>query len=99
MAAMPTETKEHGGSSALAKSRKLQEAQEIKKWSNVSFLYAEHMLKTVLPFSLKGFYLVSGRKNTFLTRKQRKLLPGWLLIGVNWGNDELPFNFVQLHDA
>lgn len=69
---------------------------KFKKVKTSSFLY-EHMLKTVLPFSVKGFIWYQGEANTSRSEEQRKLFPAMVADWrQSWGNDELPFYFVQL---
>lgn len=57
----------------------------------------ERMLKTVIPFPVKGFIWYQGSANTGRYEEQKRLLPAmandWR---KSWGNDELPFYFVQL---
>ncbi|VGO21985.1 sialate O-acetylesterase [Pontiella sulfatireligans] len=80
------------------------EAQEEKNRQNPksmkvnasSHLY-ERMLKTVIPFPVKGFIWYQGSANIGRFEEQKSLLPAmvddWR---KSWGNDELPFFFVQL---
>lgn len=66
------------------------------KVNRSSHLY-ERMLKTVIPFPVKGFIWYQGSANTGRDEEQKRLLPAmandWR---KSWGNDELPFYFVQL---
>ncbi len=61
-----------------------------------SYLY-ESMIKTVMPFPVKGFIWYQGSANISRFEEQKRLLPAmaddWR---KSWGNDELPFYFVQL---
>lgn len=66
------------------------------KVNRSSYLY-ERMLKTVIPFPVKGFIWYQGSANIGRFEEQKRLLPAmandWR---KSWGNDELPFYFVQL---
>ena len=55
------------------------------------------MLKTVMPFAVKGFIWYQGSANVARAEEQKKLFPAMVKDWrKSWGNDNLPFYFVQL---
>lgn len=61
-----------------------------------SYLY-NRMLKTVMPFPVKGFIWYQGEANAGRAEEQKKLLPAMVADWRNtWGDESLPFYFVQL---
>jgi sialate O-acetylesterase len=63
---------------------------------NGSYLYTR-MLKTVMPFPIKGFIWYQGEGNASRAEEQKRLLPAMIRDWRRtWQNDNLPFFFVQL---
>lgn len=61
-----------------------------------SVLYTR-MLKTVMPFAVKGFIWYQGEGNASRADEQKKLFPAMVADWRNsWGDPSLPFYFVQL---
>ena len=69
---------------------------EHPKQNTSSFLY-NRMVKSVLPFPVKGFIWYQGEGNAGRPEEQKKLFPAMVNDWrKSWGNEELPFYFVQL---
>jgi sialate O-acetylesterase len=63
---------------------------------NASYLY-NRMLKTVMPFGVKGFLWYQGEGNSGRADEQKRLLPAMIQDWrKSWGDESLPFYFVQL---
>jgi sialate O-acetylesterase len=63
---------------------------------NASYLY-NRMLKTVMPFAVKGFLWYQGEGNAGRAEEQKRLLPAMIRDWrEKWGGESLPFYFVQL---
>jgi sialate O-acetylesterase len=63
---------------------------------NASYLY-NRMLKTVIPYAVRGFLWYQGEGNARRADEQTRLLPAMIQDWrKSWGNDSLPFYFVQL---
>lgn len=61
-----------------------------------SYLY-NRMLKTVMPFAVKGFLWYQGEGNAGRAEEQKRLLPAMIQDWrKSWGDESLPFYFVQL---
>jgi sialate O-acetylesterase len=61
-----------------------------------SYLH-DRMLKTVMPFPVKGFLWYQGEGNAGRAREQTELFPAMVADWrKSWGNQNLPFFFVQL---
>lgn len=61
-----------------------------------SHLY-NRMLKTVLPFGIKGFIWYQGESNASRAEEQKKLFPAMVNDWrKSWGDETLPFYIVQL---
>lgn len=61
-----------------------------------SYLH-DRMLKTVMPFPVKGFIWYQGEGNSGRATEQTELFPAMVTDWrKSWGNDKLPFYFVQL---
>lgn len=64
--------------------------------THASYLY-NRMLKTVLPFAVKGFLWYQGEGNAGRAEEQKRLLPAMIRDWrEKWGDETLPFYFVQL---
>jgi sialate O-acetylesterase len=69
---------------------------EHSKRNTSSFLY-NRMVKSVLPFQVKGFIWYQGEGNAGRPEEQKELFPAMVNDWrKSWGNKELPFYFVQL---
>jgi sialate O-acetylesterase len=63
---------------------------------HASYLY-NRMLKTVMPFAVKGFLWYQGEGNAGRAEEQKRLLPAMIQDWrKSWGDESLPFYFVQL---
>ena len=61
-----------------------------------SYLY-ERMVKPIIPFPIKGILWYQGEGNAGRAEEQKKLLPAMVADWrKSWGNEQLPFFFVQL---
>lgn len=61
-----------------------------------SFLH-ERMLKTVMPFAIKGFLWYQGESNAGRAEEQKRLLPAMIRDWrKSWDDETLPFYMVQL---
>ncbi|VGO21968.1 sialate O-acetylesterase [Pontiella sulfatireligans] len=64
---------------------------------NTSSELYNRMLKTVMPFPVKGFIWYQGEGNASRAEEQKALFPNMVADWrKSWGNDELPFYIVQL---
>jgi len=64
---------------------------------NTSSHLHNRMLKTVMPFPVKGFIWYQGEGNAWRAEEQKRLFPAMVRNWRrSWGNDELPFYIVQL---
>lgn len=76
--------------------KRLLKKADYPKRNTSSFLY-NRMLKTVMPFAVKGFIWYQGSANVARAEEQKKLFPSMVKDWrKSWGNDNLPFYFVQL---
>jgi sialate O-acetylesterase len=63
---------------------------------NGSYLY-NRMLKTIMPFAVRGFLWYQGEGNAGRAEEQKRLLPAMIQDWrKSWGGELLPFYFVQL---
>ncbi len=63
---------------------------------NASYLY-NRMLKTIMPFAVRGFLWYQGEGNAGRAEEQKRLLPAMIQDWrKRWGGELLPFYFVQL---
>jgi len=63
---------------------------------NASYLY-NRMVKTVMPFAVRGFLWYQGEGNAGRSEEQKRLLPAMIQDWrKSWGDESLPFYFVQL---
>ncbi len=66
------------------------------KRNTSSYLY-NRMIKSVMPFPVKGFIWYQGEGNAGRASEQKKLFPAMVNDWrKSWGDEELPFYFVQL---
>lgn len=64
--------------------------------NNASYLY-NRMLKTVIPFPVRGFIWYQGSANAGRAEDQKKLFPAMVADWrKSWGDENLPFYIVQL---
>jgi len=76
--------------------KKVLENPHWNKRNTSSFLYTR-MLKTVMPYSVKGFIWYQGESNASRAEEQKTLFPAMVRDWrKRWGDPDLPFYIVQL---